>query len=293
MNYNYSQNGFENYTSPTNNRADECSICLKRFTTREPVIRTSRCGHLFHYNCLSKWSGTGRNSCPLCRQNGVKENVNVIRNKKKNLVQLAVKRRFATENHTKALTIQSQLSRYNLAFPRGHNFASPKQVNALRHILEERVADLQKNLNGVSYNDFVGQINNMAENARAVLARYEHINQNEEARNIRIKANAAEIANLTQKRNAQKAARENRNTKAAESYKRARDVRNPTGAVRKPRDPINRIRASPQAAAQLPRGRTRPPTAQASAQASTRPPTAQLPRGRTRPRQASRPAYRP
>ena len=44
-----------------------CSICLESFT-RNCVISTIPCGHVFHYNCISKWIGNGNQHCSQCRK---------------------------------------------------------------------------------------------------------------------------------------------------------------------------------------------------------------------------------
>jgi hypothetical protein len=44
----------------------ECSICQERVQLNENMS-VLPCNHVFHYNCLVKWSDHGRN-CPLCRE---------------------------------------------------------------------------------------------------------------------------------------------------------------------------------------------------------------------------------
>ena len=45
---------------------DYCAICLKQFKNTDPhSINTYICGHIFHYNFLSKLKVLG---CPICRQ---------------------------------------------------------------------------------------------------------------------------------------------------------------------------------------------------------------------------------
>ncbi|KAF2684361.1 hypothetical protein K458DRAFT_302779 [Lentithecium fluviatile CBS 122367] len=50
-----------------------CLVCLSDFEMRESVRRLVQCGHLFHRECIDQWLTTGRNSCPLCRGQGVDE----------------------------------------------------------------------------------------------------------------------------------------------------------------------------------------------------------------------------
>ncbi|CAN6643372.1 hypothetical protein TRVA0_020S00166 [Trichomonascus vanleenenianus] len=55
-------------------RPDErCLVCLSSYETGEEVRRLKLCGHLFHQECIDQWLTTGRNSCPLCRGEGVKK----------------------------------------------------------------------------------------------------------------------------------------------------------------------------------------------------------------------------
>jgi len=44
----------------------ECAVCLCKIEEGEEV-RELRCDHLFHRVCLDRWIGTGRMTCPLCR----------------------------------------------------------------------------------------------------------------------------------------------------------------------------------------------------------------------------------
>lgn len=47
-----------------------CSICLDIITnSNDDNWFISKCGHLFHKKCLSKWN---RNTCPLCRKRNYK-----------------------------------------------------------------------------------------------------------------------------------------------------------------------------------------------------------------------------
>lgn len=48
----------------------ECSICLG--TCPESNYHSlPECGHTFHVNCIVSWFRSGRNSCPLCKEEGV------------------------------------------------------------------------------------------------------------------------------------------------------------------------------------------------------------------------------
>nr|GLL34057.1 RING-H2 finger protein ATL67-like [Ipomoea trifida] len=44
----------------------ECAVCLCKIEEGEEV-RDLRCEHVFHKVCLDRWLGTGRSTCPLCR----------------------------------------------------------------------------------------------------------------------------------------------------------------------------------------------------------------------------------
>lgn len=44
-----------------------CSICLVEFDKREVVSRLSRCGHVFHQECIDRWIDCNHFTCPLCR----------------------------------------------------------------------------------------------------------------------------------------------------------------------------------------------------------------------------------
>ncbi|OCL05505.1 hypothetical protein AOQ84DRAFT_298813 [Glonium stellatum] len=50
-----------------------CLVCLCDFDDDEEARRLIKCGHLFHKECIDQWLTTGRNSCPLCRGQGVDE----------------------------------------------------------------------------------------------------------------------------------------------------------------------------------------------------------------------------
>jgi hypothetical protein len=50
-----------------------CLVCLSDFEVDEEARKLINCGHLFHRICIDQWLTTGRNSCPLCRAQGVDE----------------------------------------------------------------------------------------------------------------------------------------------------------------------------------------------------------------------------
>ncbi|KAF2805683.1 uncharacterized protein BDZ99DRAFT_490639 [Mytilinidion resinicola] len=50
-----------------------CLVCLCDFEVGQEARNLIKCGHLFHRECIDQWLTTGRNSCPLCRGQGVDE----------------------------------------------------------------------------------------------------------------------------------------------------------------------------------------------------------------------------
>ncbi|KAF2850532.1 hypothetical protein T440DRAFT_371888, partial [Plenodomus tracheiphilus IPT5] len=50
-----------------------CLVCLCDFEVEEEARKLVKCEHLFHKICIDQWLTTGRNSCPLCRGEGVHE----------------------------------------------------------------------------------------------------------------------------------------------------------------------------------------------------------------------------
>ncbi|KAF1353907.1 hypothetical protein BDV97DRAFT_126681 [Delphinella strobiligena] len=56
-----------------------CLVCLCDFEHDEEARQLVKCKHLFHRECIDEWLTKGRNSCPLCRGQGVdeKEKVNI------------------------------------------------------------------------------------------------------------------------------------------------------------------------------------------------------------------------
>ena len=52
---------------------DRCLICQSNYEAEEELRRLIKCGHIYHRECIDEWMTTGRNSCPLCRGQGVDE----------------------------------------------------------------------------------------------------------------------------------------------------------------------------------------------------------------------------
>ncbi|KAI9732651.1 MAG: hypothetical protein M1834_003988 [Cirrosporium novae-zelandiae] len=52
---------------------DRCLVCLSSYEPCEEIRRLAKCDHTYHRECIDEWLTTGRNSCPLCRGQGVGE----------------------------------------------------------------------------------------------------------------------------------------------------------------------------------------------------------------------------
>ncbi|KIW48590.1 uncharacterized protein PV06_01162 [Exophiala oligosperma] len=55
------------------NHGERCLICLSDYEAFDEVRQLNKCQHLYHRECIDEWLTTGRNSCPLCRGQGVQE----------------------------------------------------------------------------------------------------------------------------------------------------------------------------------------------------------------------------
>ncbi|KAL2396962.1 hypothetical protein ABEF93_005262 [Exophiala dermatitidis] len=60
-------------TSIIVNAGERCLICLSDYADSEELRRLDKCHHLYHRDCIDEWLTTGRNSCPMCRGQGVPE----------------------------------------------------------------------------------------------------------------------------------------------------------------------------------------------------------------------------
>ena len=49
---------------------DICSICREIFDDNHQIYYLPECNHLFHTECILHWFRYGRQSCPLCNNNG-------------------------------------------------------------------------------------------------------------------------------------------------------------------------------------------------------------------------------
>ncbi|RPA87504.1 hypothetical protein BJ508DRAFT_60927 [Ascobolus immersus RN42] len=54
-------------------QGERCLVCLSDYEMGEQCRELTSCHHIFHRECIDEWLTTGRNSCPLCRGQGVLE----------------------------------------------------------------------------------------------------------------------------------------------------------------------------------------------------------------------------
>jgi len=52
---------------------ERCLVCLCDYEEGNECRKLTKCKHVFHKECIDQWLTTGRNSCPLCRGEGVEE----------------------------------------------------------------------------------------------------------------------------------------------------------------------------------------------------------------------------
>jgi hypothetical protein len=55
---------------PAPEEPELCSITMEPLTAGTPVIKITRCGHVFKSSALITWF-QNHNTCPLCRQNAI------------------------------------------------------------------------------------------------------------------------------------------------------------------------------------------------------------------------------
>jgi hypothetical protein len=66
---------FKNVDSEIKKKFETCLICLDDFKD-ETVIRTIKCTHLFHKDCIDSWLLKESYKCPLCRDSVIEEDNN-------------------------------------------------------------------------------------------------------------------------------------------------------------------------------------------------------------------------
>ena len=50
---------------------EHCLVCLEEYQPLDELRQLRHCSHTFHRKCIDEWLTSGRNSCPLCRGEGV------------------------------------------------------------------------------------------------------------------------------------------------------------------------------------------------------------------------------
>lgn len=56
-----------NHDHEANAIVECCPICIESFGEGD-IIATSHCSHMFHHDCILKWSQIKSDACPVCRQ---------------------------------------------------------------------------------------------------------------------------------------------------------------------------------------------------------------------------------
>ncbi|GLJ55442.1 hypothetical protein SUGI_1190450 [Cryptomeria japonica] len=46
---------------------DSCAVCLGSFEEDDEIRKLCNCRHIFHRECLDKWTDYYKETCPLCR----------------------------------------------------------------------------------------------------------------------------------------------------------------------------------------------------------------------------------
>ncbi|CAN0910465.1 Brassinosteroid-responsive RING protein 1 [Linum grandiflorum] len=46
---------------------ESCAVCLYDFEEEDEIRNLANCRHVFHKDCLDRWMGYDRRTCPMCR----------------------------------------------------------------------------------------------------------------------------------------------------------------------------------------------------------------------------------
>ncbi|EFN90054.1 TRAF-interacting protein [Harpegnathos saltator] len=118
-----------------------CTICRDNFIQSDDIAVT-RCGHVFHVNCLSRWL-TRSNSCPECREKTSQEKtqrlyVTFASNEASNTDNLS------TQERIDSLKFQVLLNEKNIKYYTSKNETLEKQNAGLRQEVRKVESEISK-----------------------------------------------------------------------------------------------------------------------------------------------------
>ena len=81
------------------NNNNSCSICLEYYIDKKSLISLTPCNHIFHFNCLKKWSmkNAGFFRCPNCNYDFMKEKM-TSKNVRHNNININIDNNFINSN---------------------------------------------------------------------------------------------------------------------------------------------------------------------------------------------------